>query len=1182
MSALKVRANAFKQLKAISSKVGYSHNGNLRLLKTQQLIDLAESLKMAPAMQKKPKVNKTRSAIVKQIKEIYPDFKYKRTDTFEKLNKQFKIKKVAYKASYNKKLETFLSNPIPGNTFNCKAKTFLDNLKHMNHDNSFYLVMQYKTNNETQYKIVSNIADIIKLLNIIKTGFDAQEYSENHGSDTELVYKVLSLDKFITLKWFSTKVQRRAHSGAFFRYLNKSKFNLSKYQIFSFNDKNCSNEICLIYALSQSGLVSKNEIDNLKLSLFDKSVKLSDLNNIAKKLNITIHLRNDIKQREKKINSGCETIIRLGLIDNHFFLNEQTIITKYAIENYESVKDLEGFPSIKNPNNRYSVKWLDSFNVIYLMFKHKDKFFEPLNLNNIIDRECIETLNEYTTLRAPIISSDPNMSYKGNMTIESIKSFINSFDEPKGCEIKDYSIYKRSQLFSGFFNKDKPWKNPNFNYDIWFFDTETGIKTNIHTAFCLCAIKYIYDKETNKEQFIKYEYYGSNCVKEFLSNLERSAILYAHNLSFDFRQLIDFMDDITTPIETGTKLKQIQCKYNYKSFTNDKGEEIKLYHHLLFKDSYSFLPVKLSKIPEMLDLDTGDKEAYPYDLVNTSHYKKHPKAIPLSICCKYLKHRGFNGLGKIFTDNAKKIGAYDFKNHTVDMVKYTIHYCMQDTEILAKGFIKFRKQIQQVCKLDILYMVSLPQLADNFFKTQGVYDDVFSISGIAQDFIRRCCVGGRVMSNSNLKYHVKVFEEEGYTMISTYGKNKPVKIEHLKNKYTDEETKLIINCINTGAISDFDAVSLYPSAMSAMKGYVRGLPKVLDSNQIENFKTIKDSFDAYYLEIEVLSHSINREFPLLSVKDKSGIRKFTNDIDGKRFYVDNICLEDIIEFQGVDYKVIRGYYFNDGFNTKINKVITFMFNERLRLKKEENNLQNVYKLLMNASYGKLIQKAIKTSKVFVKAENLQNYVSRRFKFVDTYAEVNKKLYVVKERKSIIEHFCVPHIAANILSMSKRLMNRVMCLAEDEGLKIYYQDTDSMHLHENAIEVLGKAFKNKYGTELIGKQMCQFHSDFEVSDKKAKHVRSTELIILGKKCYIDELSYENVYNNTKTEFHVRMKGVPTQAVRDYDEDIIETYMKLLKGDSIKFNLANYCPIQIDADYRARKKVDGIDRTLSFKN
>jgi len=184
-----------------------------------------------------------------------------------------------------------------------------------------------------------------------------------------------------------------------------------------------------------------------------------------------------------------------------------------------------------------------------------------------------------------------------------------------------------------------------------------------------------------------------------------------------------------------------------------------------------------------------------------------------------------------------------------------------------------------VCKIDIIPLVSLPQLSDDFLKSKGVYTDCYAISGIAQDFIRRCCVGGRVMTNANQKWHIKVDKQT--TLVKTnVGRGSGCSLD----------TKLPESNINAGAIMDFDAVSLYPSAMSMLPGYAKGLPKVLSKEQMDNFDTLKQSFDAYYVEIEVTSHTRDREFPLLSIKSKAGIRSFTNEIDGERFYLDNIAL----------------------------------------------------------------------------------------------------------------------------------------------------------------------------------------------------------------------------------------------------------------------------------------------------
>ena len=91
----------------------------------------------------------------------------------------------------------------------------------------------------------------------------------------------------------------------------------------------------------------------------------------------------------------------------------------------------------------------------------------------------------------------------------------------------------------------------------------------------------------------------------------------------------------------------------------------------------------------------------------------------------------------------------------------------------------------------------------------------------------------------------------------------------------------------------------------------------------------------------------------------------------------------------------------------------------------------------------------------------------------------------------------------ILSMSKRIMNEVICTAEDNDIEIFYQDTDSMHLYEKEIPKLQKIYNAKYGRELIGTDLGQFHSDFEMSGSVGE-VSSLLTVMLGKKCYLDVL------------------------------------------------------------------------------
>ena len=70
------------------------------------------------------------------------------------------------------------------------------------------------------------------------------------------------------------------------------------------------------------------------------------------------------------------------------------------------------------------------------------------------------------------------------------------------------------------------------------------------------------------------------------------------------------------------------------------------------------------------------------------------------------------------------------------------------------------------------------------------------------------------------------------------------------------------------------------------------------------------------------------------------------------------------------------------------------------------------------------------------------------------------------------------LGVQVLSMSKRIMNEVMTTAEDLDIKIYYQDTDSMHIEKDKLNLLADEFKKRYNHELIGKNLGQFHNDFD--------------------------------------------------------------------------------------------------------
>ena len=65
-------------------------------------------------------------------------------------------------------------------------------------------------------------------------------------------------------------------------------------------------------------------------------------------------------------------------------------------------------------------------------------------------------------------------------------------------------------------------------------------------------------------------------------------------------------------------------------------------------------------------------------------------------------------------------------------------------------------------------------------------------------------------------------------------------------------------------ISDFDAVSLYPSAMKRLGGPLIGKPKILSPQQLN--KKFLDTVSGYFIEVEILKISDDLNFPITPQK----------------------------------------------------------------------------------------------------------------------------------------------------------------------------------------------------------------------------------------------------------------------------------------------------------------------------
>ena len=167
------------------------------------------------------------------------------------------------------------------------------------------------------------------------------------------------------------------------------------------------------------------------------------------------------------------------------------------------------------------------------------------------------------------------------------------------------------------------------------------------------------------------------------------------------------------------------------------------------------------------------------------------------------------------------------------------------------------------------------------------------------------------------------------------------------------------------------------------------------------------------------------------------------------------------------------------------------------------------------------------------------------------------------------------------------MNEVMCLAEDNGIIIYYQDTDSIHIKKSDVPLLAKLYKEKYGRNLIGKNMGQFHGDFEF--KGCENIYSKRFIGLGKKCYLDVLVGTDIKTKEeKIDYHIRMKSIPNQCIhytaeKYFDGSVVKLYEALFNGEEIAFDLlegGRKCKFETFKDLSIESR-DEFIRRIKFK-
>lgn len=981
-------------------------------------------------------------------------------------------------------------------------------------------------------------------------------WGEGGGSDEEFV---ANLGRMYTETFEITwrDINGKVKVGGFFKWLCAIEDlpknvieEMGRLQIYHEDKKDNYDNNCFINCLIQ------NKLDTTFAKAYIKNtyVKKKDIPVIAEELGVVFYI-NTIKQSTNKVvvlkqaKSGPNLrVIKLNLIDNHYFPDIQMSITAYALKNWFALYTQKDANIIFNKaKDRDTKRFIDSYKFVKILLENRTTMLKPFDSIGCVheSQECIN-IRKPTTSYEDLPEEIDAIYYQAFVTNEQKEELRNSKKtllkrkkvDPLSDSVRELRFNEKIQKMNNSINEtndeaiklkiqkkidglnwawnrpvgeiNSSWKTSEEEDIIVFADFESTTNSEKHIPYLCC-----WERSDMPGQKLSAD--GPDCGKTFVNSLKANSTIYFHNLGYDVRFLMNYVymhniirKSVNSVVTMSGKLNDFYTKTTYK---------------MSFKCSYMMTTIPLRNFGKTLGL-TVHKEIMPYNLYTTESVQKNYAYIKDALAMLDKSDHAD------FMDNLTKWNLIvpDGKNDCFYHLAYSKKYCEIDVEVTRLGYYKFRDFVLDITdnKIDIMDHYTLPSVAEAFLIESNCYDGCYKIAGPYREYIQESMVGGRTMTRRN---------EKNYTKIR---------------------------------LSDFDAVSLYPSAMYRLLGYLMGLPKKLKNL---NYNFLK-SCDGYFVDIDITHIGKDYDFPLLNYKNADGVRCFESKTGIYR--VDKFTLEDLIKFQKIQFTILGGCYFDSGRNENIRDVIRKLYNRRKIEKANGNPIQEVIKLLMNSAYGKNGLKEHKHGTRIIGLNDIDKEISNNYNFVSSITELDGgKLAEVKFINPVNLHFNSVHIGCEILSMSKRIMNEVMCLAEDIKAPIYYQDTDSMHIETSCIEKLRLAYKEMYNRELIGDDMGQFHSDF--TGRSDEEIVAVESYFLGKKSYIDKLE---IVNNglVSYSYHKRMKGIPGQVLENsakdsYNGDIMSLYEALYCGKPITFDLLNQ-----GSKVVFKGKIDGTIRTL----
>lgn len=374
---------------------------------------------------------------------------------------------------------------------------------------------------------------------------------------------------------------------------------------------------------------------------------------------------------------------------------------------------------------------------------------------------------------------------------------------------------------------------------------------------------------------------------------------------------------------------------------------------------------------------------------------------------------------------------------------------------------------------------SLQSLADKFkLKGKNLYtalslqdynvNDVYVLMNVAKQFEK---LGFEATpTRTSRKWIQQQLDSAGIEVI----KQKPINIDYIGGR-TEPFRHLGFN------VNVFDANSLYPSVMSlfqfpALYGNVVALSKIVDTKRVEEYvkQTLEDLWSNDFSNPFELKQAFEELFPtqgLFIVRIK-GIRQdieewqkvfaeqyfpFSYFADGKRYF--RLVPGKFYQVQGYELAYLHFFEWEllDGWTFKAERLffaeaMAELYRKRRELKEQGNDLQLLYKIIMNASYGlfglrDIVVKCIEEynraiGTVFMELKEgrktIDNQLVRGLLYSDVIAR--QELFVPEKGDPVVfakdfSAISVPVWATHITSSARFWLHAVMLFLIKKGRKI---------------------------------------------------------------------------------------------------------------------------------------------------